>query len=63
VARKNNHKKRKNSINEWEDYSDIAGKGTSRKDRRRERSIGKSNLKKLINGHVENEHYMDNLDK
>ena len=63
MARKKNNRKNKRNFNEWEDYQDIQGKGTRRKDRKKERTIGKHNLKDMVDGFVDSEDYMDNLER
>lgn len=55
--------KNKRNFNEWEDYQDIRGKGTRRNKRRKERIIGKHNLKGMVDGNIDHEDYMDNLER
>ena len=55
--------KKKNNYNEWEDYQEIRGKGASRGKRKKDRTTGKHNLKGMVDGNIDPEDYMDNLQR
>jgi hypothetical protein len=63
ARRKKDRKNSKINFNEWEDVQDIQGGGLRKNKRRKERRNGKYNLKGVVDGFINNEEYMDNIDK
>jgi hypothetical protein len=65
MARRKNKRKggNKKSYSEWEDIQDIQGSGGRKNNRRKERMNGKYNLRHMVEGNIDPEDYMGNLEK
>lgn len=65
MSRNNNKRKggNKNNYSDWEDFQDIKGTGSRKNNRRKDRKNGKYNLRNMVDGRIDPEDYMRNLEK